>query len=105
MNENENRITWGRAVRGSFGVDAHDHDRSRLLENCQVVGTCWLWRGPVRNGAGGTMTVGGKSLNVQRLAYAMLIGVAPRRTRVSSSCGNPTCCCPDHLRVSGTVKH
>lgn len=74
--------------------------RARILEQYEVVGTCWEWRGGALNADGyGEVKVRGRSVKVHRLSYQRAVGAIPRGKQVLHHCDNPSCINPEHLWV------
>ena len=77
----------------------------RLRDRCTVdeVDGCWLWRQSV-SGDGYpqiqiTELFGRRSFYVRRLMYTIACGPLTSRQVVTSTCENPLCCAPLHLRA------
>ena len=58
---------------------------------------CWLWQGRVEPGGHGQFTRGGKVLRAHRVAWEETHGPVPDGVLVAHTCGEPSCCNPDHL--------
>jgi len=84
------------------GVDplSHGHLAKRLLNGIDRIDPrtgCWIW-GRTTSAGYGSMTVGGKTRRVHRLALAIHLGVDERSLdEVLHSCDNPLCLNPSHL--------
>lgn len=74
-----------------------------LLNRCEKVGDCWLWRGNVLSDGYGRVWVDGKPWRVHRLMMKLLGHELPPDKVVCHSCDTPLCCNPDHLFL-GTPK-
>lgn len=93
-------LEWRDNLIASFGCHGVGHnDRATFLRDVEVVGDCWLWRGAPKT------VIGGKSIDPQLAAYAMLVrAYNPAVVSVSASCGNPLCCAPHHLKMASVSR-
>lgn len=76
--------------------DKYKRARERLLKRCEIVGDCWIWRGP-RRGEYGIINLDGSTRNAHRAAYALFVSPVHEGVSVLHRCKNKLCCCPDHL--------
>ena len=88
---------WMRSVFMSFGLKLNpmgDSDvRADFLRRVVIEGECWV-------AARDKARVAGRSLPVQKAAYALFVGPLPQAARVIASWGNPRCCVADHLKLA-----
>ena len=72
-----------------------------LRAKCVEEGECLLWQGRVSNHGVPMVRHAGQHTAVRRALW-QLLGRRPLAARqiVSTTCGNLTCCHPDHLRVT-----
>lgn len=89
-------------------IEITDHVKSIFEKHCYPEPNtgCWLWGGGAYGKFGyGAITLGRKSLNNVRKAYAHRVsfmiayGVIPHRLCVLHKCDTPSCVNPDHLYV------
>lgn len=66
---------------------------------------CWDWLRSARDSGHGTITVGGKTVSVYRVAYEVWIGPVPSGRWVLHRCDNPRCIRPDHLELGDQSKN
>lgn len=78
---------------------------ARLRDRCQVDKDtgCWLWTQAVSEDGYPqfqlTELFGRRSMYVRRVVYAIACGPLTSRQLVTSTCENPLCCAPLHLRA------
>lgn len=72
-----------------------------------LVDDCWIWNGSLRSqstGYGGIWWKG-KTWNVHRLVYELLIGAVPAGKQLHHTCRNRRCCNPSHMEVLTIAEH
>ncbi len=82
----------------------------RLVKDRRTRG-CWVWGG--RDGKGRAngwyvmVTVDGRRFNLRRLLYALHHGlprVPDRKVRLATTCHNPRCVNPHHMRIADAAE-
>lgn len=66
---------------------------------------CWDWRRSARNSGHRTMTIGGRTVSVYRVAFALGVAPIPVGKWVLHRCDNPRCINPAHLELGDQAKN
>ena len=61
--------------------------------------TCWLWSGNKNSNGYGLVSIDGKTVQVHRYAYEVLVGPIPDGLTIDHLCRVRLCVNPDHLEV------
>ena len=56
---------------------------------------CWVWR----EGQPPQIRIASRKEQAQRVMYSVVNGYMPPKKRISTTCGNPRCCKPTHLKL------
>lgn len=69
------------------------------VENANVRGCCWLWKGYTKPSGHGLTTWNSRPLHAHRLAWILKRGPIEEGLCINHKCHNPLCCNPNHLYV------
>lgn len=74
--------------------------QQRMDRLTDKTGSCWIWRGSLRDTGYGQFRFRGSMTQAHRAAYVIAFGDIPDSIEVDHSCHNRSCVRPDHLHQS-----
>ncbi len=98
---------WPRNGREKRGVKLkqlnHLEPWARVVERCEWVGQCFIYRGKINNHGYGRIFIGTKQVPTHRLVYEHFKGQIPEGFDIdhvkARGCQSTACCNPDHLEA------